>query len=116
MHELTESGAYSPMTLYDCSCGSPQEHLLRSPAVKDIHADRRLTRALMWETGSTDPFQGDAAGKGGVTGQGDVAAGPAPTANFHHGVDENFVRRRPGRCGNHLPSLTAIGTTHWRHH
>eukprot|EP00208_Stichococcus_sp_RCC1054_P004683 CAMPEP_0206137894 /NCGR_PEP_ID=MMETSP1473-20131121/2920_1 /ASSEMBLY_ACC=CAM_ASM_001109 /TAXON_ID=1461547 /ORGANISM="Stichococcus sp, Strain RCC1054" /LENGTH=1275 /DNA_ID=CAMNT_0053531159 /DNA_START=224 /DNA_END=4048 /DNA_ORIENTATION=+ len=71
--------------------------LLRSPVVKDMHVDRRLTRALMWETGSTDPLQGDAAGKGEATDQGDAAAGPTPTANFHHNEDEDFVRRRPGR-------------------
>lgn len=63
-----------------------QAHLLRSAAVKDVHPDRRLTRALAFEHAGGEPFRG-----------GGVGGGATPTANFHHSHEEDFVRRRPGR-------------------
>ena len=58
--------------------------------MKDVHPERRLTRALVWEDGDTD-----LAAEGGGGGSG---LGPPHGGSFHHSDGEPFVRKRPGRC------------------
>ena len=48
--------------------------------MKDLHPDRRLTRALIWEESN----QGD-------------HSGMSDEGSLHHGSEDGTVRKRPGR-------------------
>lgn len=65
----------------------PQARLLQIPGVRDMHADRQLTRALSWEGGAG--AKADKAAPGQATGE-----GPTQEESF---VAGDVVRKRPGR-------------------